>query len=188
MSGKKFLLAVGLIGLYVGTSSSGVLSLANDDPDLFQANRILDVQLKLSDSDWRELRAQQPNPAAFTGGDASETNYTYFRGDLWIDGRAVENVGIRKKGFFGSNDGTRPSLKVKFDEYQKQQPWPDIDLLTLNNNKQDHSLLSQFLAYHVFRLAGLPAPRCNFARVTVNGKYLGVYTHVESIKTGGESR
>ena len=30
--------------------------------------------------------------------------------------------------------------------------------------------------------AGLPAPRCNFARVEVNGKDYGVYAHVDSIK------
>ena len=39
------------------------------------------------------------------------------------------------------------------------------------------------LAYSVFAAAGVPAPRCNFAAVTVNGDALGLYAHVESIKT-----
>ena len=38
------------------------------------------------------------------------------------------------------------------------------------------------MAYHVFAAAGLPAPRCNFATVAVNGENLGLYVHVESMK------
>ena len=30
--------------------------------------------------------------------------------------------------------------------------------------------------------AGVVAPRCNFATVTVNGQLIGLYVHVESIK------
>ena len=57
-----------------------------------------------------------------------------------------------------------------------------LERLTLNNNIQDPSLVKQYLSYKLFRKAGLPAPRCNFARVHVNGQYLGVYTNVESIR------
>jgi len=53
--------------------------------------------------------------------------------------------------------------------------------MTLNNNAQDTSQIDQYLAYRIFASAGVPAPRCNFARVTVNGKYLGIYSHVEPI-------
>ena len=47
-----------------------------------------------------------------------------------------------------------------------------VALMTLpasaaNNNKQDTSQLSQYLAYRLFRKAGIHAPRSNFARVTV---------------------
>jgi spore coat protein CotH len=42
--------------------------------------------------------------------------------------------------------------------------------------------VGQFLAYRLFRAAGVPASRVGFAAVTVNGELLGVYTNVESIK------
>ncbi len=71
--------------------------------------------------------------------------YTYFRADIWIDGTKIESVAIRKKGFFGSNDNKRPSLKVKFDEFVEQDPIKGLSRLTLNNNKQDKSLASQML-------------------------------------------
>ena len=34
----------------------------------------------------------------------------------------------------------------------------------------------------MFAKAGVPAPRCNFAHVTLNGNSLGVYVHVEDVK------
>ncbi len=54
--------------------------------------------------------------------------------------------------------------------------------LTLNNNKQDTSLMSQFMGYALFNVIGSPAPRCAYAKVTVNGKNLGIYSHVETMR------
>ena len=54
--------------------------------------------------------------------------------------------------------------------------------MTLNNSIQDTSMVNTCLAYRIFAAAGSPSPRCNFATVTVNGKNLGLYVHVEEIK------
>ena len=54
--------------------------------------------------------------------------------------------------------------------------------MTLNNSISDGSYVKQCLGYQLFADAGLPAPRCNFATVEVNGENLGVFVHVESIK------
>jgi hypothetical protein len=83
---------------------------------------------------------------------------------------------------FGSLDSARPSLLVDFNRFVDQSPVEGLGRLTLNNNKQDASLISQSLAYRVFRTADLPAPRVGFAAVTVNGESLGVYSNVESIR------
>ena len=111
-----------------------------------------------------------------------EKPFSYFKADVSIDGQVIKNVGVRKKGFIGSLDNYRPSLKLKFDKYEDQSPVQQMVTMTLNNNKQDISLLSQSLTYHLFRKAGVHAPRCTHAAVTVNGEYLGIYSHVESMK------
>ena len=54
--------------------------------------------------------------------------------------------------------------------------------MTLNNSVQDPSMINTCLTFYVFAAAGSPAPRCNFAAVTVNGENLGLYVHVEEIK------
>lgn len=151
---------------------------------LFDPSRLLEIRIEIPEGDWVQLCREMPDGGSVFGGisSANGNSYTYFRADIWVDGTKIESVGIRKKGFFGSNDGRRPSLKVKFDEFVEQSPIKGLNRLTLNNNKQDRALVSQMLTYQLFRDAGVVAPRSNLAKVTVNGKYLGIYSNVESIK------
>ena len=85
----------------------------------------------------------------------SDEGFDYRRADIRIDGVTVAQVGVRKKGFLGSVVSTRPSLKVKFDEYVDGQTFAGLDGLTLNNNNQDQSLMQQFLAYDLYTRAEL---------------------------------
>lgn len=147
---------------------------------LFDQNRLIEVSIEMPVKSWNELRKQSRDPGKVFSG-SNENPFTNFKANITVDGVDVGTVGVRKKGFLGSQDDKYPSLKIKFDEYQKKSPIPGLDGLTLNNNKQDTSLMSQLLAYQLFNAAGVQAPRCSFARVTVNGNYLGVYSNVESI-------
>lgn len=152
---------------------------------LLDPNHVVVVDVELAEQDWamlcnqsRSFRSAVENPL--------DKPYSLFRANITVDGVVIEDVGIRKKGFIGSQDRQRPSLKIKFDtyrdHYRDQAPIRGLDRLTLNNNKQDRGLISQALTYQLFRKAGIAAPRSTFAAVTVNGKYLGIYTHVESVK------
>ncbi len=148
---------------------------------LFEPNHIVQVDVTLDPLDWRALCNQSRNFHSAVENPLAKP-YTNFRADVVVDGVLIEDVAIRKKGFIGSQDRVRPSLKIKFDEYVEQQPVAGLDRLTLNNNKQDNSLLSQSMTYWLYRRAGLKAPRCTLASVTVNGMFLGVYSHVESVR------
>ena len=55
-------------------------------------------------------------------------------------------------------------------------------MLTLNNCVNDPSKAQQSLVYGFMNKAGVPAPRSNLARVSVNGEDLGVYANVESVR------
>ena len=102
---------------------------------------------------------------------------------MTIDGETHTEVGVRKKGFLGSQSDTKPSLKLRYDKYVDGQSLGGVmDRMTLNNSVQDPSMVNTCLAYEVFAAAGNPAPRCNFANVTVNGMELGLYVHVEELK------
>ena len=150
---------------------------------IFDTNRLLEVDIKISPADWDKLRFQSRNFANALRKPPPPSPYTWFKADVTINGKRMDNIGVRKKGFLGSQDSDRPSLKIKFDEFQKQDPIEGLDRLTLNNNKQDRGFVSQVLTYKLFGEADLPASRCTLARVTVNGESLGIYTNVESVKS-----
>ena len=155
--------------------------------DLFRSDHLLEIQIKMLPSDWSKLRKESDRSNGgfgriFGGSRSSGNRFNLYKADITIDGNTISSVGVRTKGFIGSLNPERPSLKVKFDEYLDQSPVAGLDRLTLNNNVQDESLASQYLTYKLFNKAGVPAPRVSYAKVTVNGEHLGVYTHVESVR------
>jgi len=154
---------------------------AIDADQLLDAGRVVSIEISLPADDWETLRQETRGPGGIlTAGPPKK--FTWHRGQATIDGIAVADVGIRKKGFFGSVDSARPALIIDFNRFVPQDPVPGLGRLTLNNNKQDPSCVAQYLAYRLFRAAGVAAPRVGFAAVTVNGEPLGVYSNVESIK------
>ena len=160
--------------------SDGVASTRDE---VYSPEHLLDIRLQIDPKDWDQLRYQTRSMIGALAKDRDWSSpFEYVPADVTIDGRLIQNVAIRKKGFLGSLDEDRPSLKIRFDKYQPQKPFGDLDRLTLNNNKQDPSRLSQYLSYRTFRQAGVACSRCNFARVSVNGKALGIYSNVEAVK------
>ena len=154
--------------------------------DIFPTDRVLDVQITVADKDWDTIRYQSRD--FFSALHESrkvappEAPYTYVDATVTIDGVVFPNVGLRKKGFLGSLSTTRPSLKIKLNHTDKDAGIEGLTNLTLNNNQQDIGLMSQFMGYALFNSVGSPAPRCAYAKVTVNGTNLGVYSHVETVR------
>ena len=175
---------VAVLCLWVFVNDVSAKGLTSDD--IFPTDRVLDVQITVADKDWDTIRYQSRD--FFSALHESrkvappEAPYTYVDASVTIDGVVFPNVGLRKKGFLGSLSSTRPSLKIKLNHADKDAEIEGLTNLTLNNNQQDISLMSQFMGYALFNAAGSPAPRCAYAKVTVNGVNLGVYSHVETVR------
>ena len=154
--------------------------------DIFPTDQVIDVQITVSQRDWDTIRYQSRNFMTALGASRQfkpmESPYTYVEANVSIDGVVFLKVGLRKKGFIGSQSNTRPSLKIKLNHVNKEGGIEGLTNLTLNNNKQDTSLVNQFMGYALFNAIGSPAPRCAYAKVTVNGENLGIYSHVETIR------
>ena len=156
-----------------------------DLASVYDPARILEVQVTLDPEDWSRLRLQHPDRLGEMQGQVTNPRpYSLFKATVAINGETLSEISIRKKGNLGSVVSTRPSLKLGFDEYDSKKRFRGLKRLTLNNNVQNGALLHQYLAYHLFRKAGLAAPLCNLAHVTVNGEDLGIYSNVEPIKKG----
>jgi hypothetical protein len=153
---------------------------------LFDRQRLLQVRLELDPADWDKLRQEHHDLLATLGTnrfDKPESNpYHIYRARVTIDGERVADVGLRKRGFIGSASMTRPSLGIRFDAYDAKRRFAGLSRMALNNNLQDPSQVHQVMAYAIFAAAGVPAPRCSLALVSVNGQELGVYSHVEAVE------
>ena len=163
-----------------------------DDPSdaYFDMDRVLEVVIEIDPDDWDTLRHQTRTFADLMAeiekyqlSQPFADIYTWFPGTVTIDGETHVEVGVRKKGFLGSQSDTKPSLKLRFDKYVDDQALGGVmERMTLNNSLQDPSMVNTCLAYRVFAAAGNPASRCSFATVTVNGRNLGLFVHVEELK------
>ena len=184
---RRFLLFLGLIITAISTNciAKNINQRELKIDDLFPHDQVLDVQITIDSKDWDSIRYQSRN--FFEALNESRQHapidhpYTYVEASVLIDGVEFPQVGIRKKGFIGSQNSTRPSIKVKLNHVDKEGQIDGLTNLTFNNNQQDVSLISQFMGYGLFNAAGIPAPRCAYANVTVNGQDLGIYAHVERI-------
>ena len=154
----------------------------------FALDRVLEVAVEMAPADWERLRRQTRTWGDAFGGSECLAQpfasvFSWFTADVTVDGERYGEVGVRKKGFLGSLSEEKPSLKLGFDKFVEEQALGGVlTRVTLNNSLQDPSLLNTCLAFQVFAAAGLPAPRCNYARVAVNGEELGLYVHVEEIE------
>lgn len=168
-----------------GTGGAGGGGAGGAGATAYDPAHMLEVAVTMAPADWDALRFQANDLEKLLGGDClagpKDSVFTYFPASVSIDGEEHPEVAVRKKGFVGSLSVSRPSLKIKLDEYDTAGHFFEADKLTLNNMKQDDSRVRTCLALELFASAGVPAPRCTFAHVTVNGQDLGVYANIESI-------
>ncbi|MEH6591252.1 MAG: CotH kinase family protein [Halioglobus sp.] len=183
-------LAVTLLLCACGGGSGGSSVATNNDlesesldtsDELFQSGALLRVDIDMDPDDYDILRGEGRSVAQLLSGCAAKFEYSHFTASVTINGERLDDVDIRKKGFFGSLSATRPSFKLNLDALVPGREFYNLEKITLNNNNQDTSNTHQCMSYQMFRDAGLAAPRCNFAKVTVNGEDLGIYSHIESI-------
>jgi hypothetical protein len=100
----------------------------------------------------------------------------------WND-QTLENVGVRYKGNSSSNPNWpyKRSFLITFSEFEKGQRFLGLRHVALDNGVQFGSLFSERLITDVLRGVGVKVSRCNYARVELNGKSMGVYVNVERI-------
>jgi len=151
--------------------------------NLFSVEKPLKVALTVSQENWNLLRSEGRRlPDIISGCATPDSPYTFVPSEVSIDGEKVSDVAVRKKGFLGSLSTERPSVRLDFgrDDHD-DRTFHGTRRITLNNNLQDRTNARQCVVYELFAEAGIPAPRCGLAHVTVNGEDKGVFTNVEPI-------
>jgi spore coat protein CotH len=144
----------------------GGVAVRDPSDEIFDDQRVPRFDLELGSEAWAAL-TREPGE--------------YVRANLRYGAELVRDVGVRIKGEASLRTlDQKAAFKIKFDEFVAGQSFRGLKRLTLNNMMEDPSFVAERLSYHFFRLAGLPAPRCNSALVYVNGVHFGLYSNVES--------
>jgi len=162
---------------------AGVVLDRDPEFELYPQSKLLEVEITLPDADWQQLKGEGRNiNDVFSGCSTEAFEYTKFQAKVRVGEHTFDKVSVRKKGYLGSISMYRPSLRVDLDEFLADQSLGGSKALTLNNSLSDRSYAAQCVAYERFAAAGIPAPRCGFASVKVNGESMGVYVSVEPVK------
>ncbi len=96
---------------------------------------------------------------------------------------SLTNVAVRYKGNSSSspNSPHKRSFLLDFPQFEKGRRFLGLRHVALDNAIQFGGLYSEILITTALRDLGLKASRCNYARLHLNGKFLGVHVNVERI-------
>ena len=142
---------------------------------LFDTSEIIDIDIIMDDAKWNEMLQ-----------DARQE--VYYECDVVINGTTFNQVGIRPKGntslssIAGDPNNNRYSFKMEFDQFVDGQTCFGLDKLILNNSYADATNMKESIIYDMFQYLGADASLYNYAKISVNSKYWGVYLALEGIE------
>ena len=145
------------------------------ETELFDTGSILTVNILMDEADWEEMLE-------------NATAEEYYQCDVEVNGTTFYRVGIRPKGNTSlssiASDPTtdRYSFKLEFDHYVDGQTCFGLDKLVLNNNYADATNMKEALIYDMYQYLGADASLYNYAKISVNGEYWGVYLALEAVE------
>ena len=144
-----------------------VLAEAQTTDDLFDIQRMQEIQLVMSSRDLAEMRENY-------------LDAKYYVADFTWNGIRVRNVGIKMRGL-STRSPIKPGLRVDFNRYIAKQKFLGLHSLILDNALRDPSMIRERTSMAFIEHMGQPASRESFARLYLNGEYQGVYALVEAI-------
>lgn len=147
---------------------------ADPSAELFTNAAIRHLRIEISDENLAILR--QPVARNRNSGTRPSVPVTVREGEFsWT------NVALHLKGSLGSFRPVddRPALTLNFDKHAEKQRFHGLEKISLNNSVQDPSYVIETVTREMYRAAGVPVPRTDFATVELNGRPLGLYVLVE---------
>lgn len=142
---------------------------------LFSDDKMMTVDISIEPDTWDEMLK-------------NAMSETYYSCDVKINGTNLYNVGIRPKGntslsaIASDPDTDRYSFKLEFDQYVDGQTCFGLDKLILNNNYADATNMKEAVVYDMYHYLGADASLANYAKVSVNGEYWGIYLALEAVE------
>ena len=142
---------------------------------LFDTDELISIDILMDEDSWNKMLA-------------NATSEEYYVCSVVINGTRLDNVAIRPKGNTSLSaiamdaNSDRFSFKLEFDHFVEGQTCFGLDKLILNNNYADATWMKEALVYDMYRYLGADASLYNYAKISVNGEYWGVYLALEAVE------
>ena len=142
---------------------------------LFSTDQIMDIDILMDEDDWNNMLE-------------NAISEEYYSCNVVVNGKTFYSVGIRPKGntslssIVNDPDTDRYSFKLEFDHYIEGQTCYGLDKLILNNNYADATYMKEAIVYDMYQYLGVDASLYNYAKISVNGDYRGVYLALEAVE------
>ena len=143
--------------------------------ELFDTDEVIDINIEIDEDTWDDMIA-------------NALNEEYYVCNVVVNGRRINNVAIRLKGNMSlaaidaDPDTDRHSFKLEFDHFVDGQTCFGLDKLILNNNYADATNMKEAIVYDMYRFLDADASLSNYAKVSINGEYWGVYLALEAVE------
>ena len=142
---------------------------------LFNTDQIMDIDILMDEDDWNNMLE-------------NAISEEYYSCNVVVNGKTFYSVGIRPKGntslssIANDPDTDRYSFKLEFDHYIEGQTCYGLYKLILNNNYADATNMKEAIVYDMYQYLGVDASLYNYAKISVNGDYRGVYLALEAVE------
>lgn len=142
---------------------------------IFNTDEIVNINIIMDDEKWEEMLQ-------------NAMSEVYYECDVVVNGTTFKRVGIRPKGNTSLSsiamdpDNNRYSFKLEFDQFVDGQTCFGLDKLVLNNSYADTTNMKEAIIYDMFQFLGADASLYNYAKMSVNDEYWGVYLALEAVE------
>ena len=143
--------------------------------DFYKWDKIQEIKIYFERDNWAEILTKLK----------SANNKKRMTAKMVVNGKTYNEVGVRFKGnssFKNVKKGGSKKLPFNIElNYKSDQRLDDKwETVKLSNVFRDPTFVRELLTYEIARKY-LYAPKCNFAKLYINDKYIGLYNNTESI-------
>ena len=144
------------------------MSFSSSSQDLYDINSITNIEINFFTSIWDQIL------------DNYYGTEQRLLANVLINGIPYDSVGVKFKGnsTYNENSNKNP-INIKLD-YTFNQDYQGYYTLKLSNGEKDPSFIREVLSYDILS-DYMKAPKANYAKVYINGTYIGLYSNIESI-------
>jgi spore coat protein H len=156
----------GLLALAVSAAEKEAKN-PNEPDALFDEPRVVQLRIEIPTA---SLEVLKKDPRMYAKASVREGEKVYADAGIRLKGSATVQALDRK-----------PGLSLKFNEFVTGTRFHGHTRVLLNSVAQDPAYLCEVLNGELYRAAGVPTPKANFARVELNGRDLGLYVIAQTV-------